>query len=368
MTGHDRALARAPQVAAPATLVLTRPDDWHLHLRDEPYLADVVRHSAERFGRAIVMPNLDPPVTTTARALAYRDRIVACLPRPEAFRPLMTLYLTAETSPAEIRAAKQSGVVHGVKYYPVGTTTHSHHGVSDPEQVSTALAAMEEVGLPLLVHGESPDAGVDAFDREAVFIDRTLDPLIRRFSHLRVVLEHLSTARAVDFVAAAPPHVGGTVTAHHLLLNRSAIFDGGLRPHLYCAPVLKRESDRRALVGAVTGGNPKFFLGTDSAPHARTAKESSPGRAGVFTAHAAIELYAECFAAAGALDRLEAFASLHGAAFYGLPPNRERLTLVRRSHSIPETLPFGDGELVPFRAGGTVEWSLARAASQEGAR
>lgn len=367
MAGHEGVLTGAAPLTTPETLVLTRPDDWHLHLRDNAYLADVVHYSAERFGRAMIMPNLVPPVTTTAQALAYRDRIIACVPQPERFRPLMTLYLTDGTSPAEIRAAKQSGVVHGVKYYPVGTTTHSEHGVSDPQRVSRALAAMEEVGLPLLIHGESPDARVDVFDREAVFIDEVLAPLIRRFPRLRVVLEHLSTAQAVDFVSAAPPNVAATVTAHHLILNRSAIFHGGLRPHLYCAPVLKRESDRCALVAAVTSGNPKFFLGTDSAPHPRTGKEGSLGRAGIFTAHAAIELYAECFAAAGALDRLEGFASAHGAAFYGLPPNCDRLTLVRRPRSIPRSLPFGDGELVPFRAGEKVDWSLVESESPEGA-
>jgi dihydroorotase len=340
-------------------LVITRPDDWHLHLRDEPYLAAVLPFSAHRFARAIIMPNLNPPVTTTAHAEAYSDRILSRVPADSDFQPLMSLYLTDDTTAAEIATAKRSGIVYAVKYYPVGTTTHSQFGVTDPHHVYKALSAMEAHGLPLLVHGESADAGIDIFDREAVFIERVLVPLTRRFPHLRIVLEHISTSVAVDFVRSASPQVAATVTAHHLLLERSSMFDGGLRPHHYCVPVLKKAADRRELVSAVTSGNPKFFLGTDSAPHAKATKESSPGRPGIFTAHAAIELYAECFATADALDRLEAFASFHGADFYGLPRNRSSVTLVQRSWTVPETLPFAEESLVPFRAGGTVLWCLA---------
>lgn len=339
-------------------LTLTRPDDWHLHLRDGPALASVLPDSARRFARAIVMPNLKPPVTTTEMARAYRTRILAALPPGLAFEPLMTLYLTDNTPPAEIRAARASGLVHGVKYYPAGATTHSDAGVTDISRCFDTLAVMEEVGMPLLIHGEVTDPGVDVFDREAVFIERVLMPLLKRFPRLKVVLEHITTRDAVQFVENAPPNVAATITVHHLLYNRNAMFAGGIRPHMYCLPVLKRETHRQALLAAATSGNPKFFLGTDSAPHARHAKETACGCAGIYTAHAAIELYAEVFEAMGALSRLEAFASFHGADFYGLPRNRDRLTLVREAWTVPRELAFGRDTLVPLRAGETVAWRL----------
>jgi len=341
-------------------LTFTRPDDWHLHVRDGEALAAVVPHTAAQFGRAIIMPNLKPPVTTTAQALAYRDRILAAVPPDTAFEPLMTLYLTDETSPAEIEAARASAAVHGVKLYPAGATTHSDAGVTDIARTYPALEAMDQHGLPLLVHGEVTDPDVDMFDREAVFIERVLAPLVDRFPGLKVVLEHVTTRQGVEFVRAAPATVAATITAHHLLLNRNALFQGGLRPHHYCLPVLKREAHRRALVEAATGGNPKFFLGTDSAPHPRHAKESDCGCAGIYTAPAALALYAEAFEAAGALERLEGFASLHGPAFYGLPPNQGTVTLARTPRTLPASYPMGaEGEVVPLRAGQTVGWKLA---------
>ncbi|MBX3463527.1 MAG: dihydroorotase [Planctomycetes bacterium] len=343
-------------------LRLTRPDDWHLHLRDGAALAAVLGDTAARFGRAIVMPNLKPPVTTVALAQAYRNRILAALPPGARFEPLMTLYLTERTPPFEIEAAVRSGCVHAVKYYPAGATTNADHGVADWRRVRPTLAAMERLRLPLLLHGEVTDADVDAFDRERVFVERELQPLRREFPGLRLVLEHVTTAEAVDFVRGAGPDTAATITAHHLLWNRNALFLGGLRPHAYCLPVLKRERHRQALVAAATGGEPRFFLGTDSAPHARAAKESDCGCAGIYTAHAAIELYAEAFEAAGRLDRLEAFASWHGADFYGLPRNGGTITLERRAWTVPATLPFGDGELVPMRAGQTVAWRLVPSA------
>ncbi|MEJ5210128.1 MAG: dihydroorotase [Burkholderiales bacterium] len=346
-------------------LTLTRPDDWHLHLRDGPALASVLPDSARRFARAIVMPNLKPPVTTTEMARAYRTRILAALPPGLAFEPLMTLYLTDNTPPAEIRAARASGLVHGVKYYPAGATTHSDAGVTDISRCFDTLAVMEEVGMPLLIHGEVTDPGVDVFDREAVFIERVLMPLLKRFPHLKVVLEHITTRDAVQFVENAPPNVAATITVHHLLYNRNAMFAGGIRPHMYCLPVLKRETHRQALLAAATSGNPKFFLGTDSAPHARHAKETACGCAGIYTAHAAIELYAEVFEAMGALSRLEAFASFHGADFYGLPRNRDRLTLVRETWTVPRELAFGQDTLVPLRAGETVAWRLVSPESNQ---
>lgn len=340
-------------------LTLTRPDDWHLHLRDGAALRAVLPHTARRFARAIVMPNLKPPVRTVAEAAAYRQRILACLPAGMRFTPLMTLYLTDQTTPAEIEAASRSGFVQAVKYYPAGATTHSDAGVTRIERVYPAIEAMQEVGLPLLVHGEVTDAEVDVFDREAVFIDRVLVPLLARFPRLKLVLEHITTRDAVKFVRDQPGNVAATITAHHLLYNRNAMFKGGIRPHYYCLPVLKRETHRLALIEAATSGNPKFFLGSDSAPHGRSAKESGCGCAGIYTAHAGIELYAEAFEAAGALDRLEAFASFHGADFYGLPRNAERITLVKAPWKVPPTLDFGDGELlVPLRAGETITWRL----------
>ncbi len=341
-------------------LTLTRPDDWHLHLRDGVAMRAVLPDTARRFARAIVMPNLKPPVRTVAGAAAYRARILEALPAGMRFEPLMTLYLTDRTSPAEIRAARASGFVHGVKYYPAGATTHAEAGVTAVERVYPVLEVMEEVGLPLLVHGEVTDPEVDVFDREAVFIDRVLVPLLARFPRLKLVLEHITTRHGIDFVRAAPAHVAGTLTAHHLLYNRNALFQGGIRPHYYCLPVLKRESHRQALLAAAISGNPKFFLGTDSAPHAREAKECACGCAGIYTAHAGIELYAEVFEAAGALDRLEAFASHFGADFYGLPRNRERITLVKQAWEVPASVDFGAGQqLVPLRAGESVAWRLA---------
>ncbi|HZX80614.1 MAG TPA: dihydroorotase [Lysobacter sp.] len=339
-------------------LTITRPDDWHLHLRDGAMLRDVVPDTARQMGRAIVMPNLVPPVVTTDDAAAYRERILAALPDGASFEPLMTLYLTEGTTPAEIERAKASGFVHGVKLYPAHATTNSHHGVTDLRRCDATLAAMQHVGLPLLVHGEVTDPDVDVFDREAVFIERVLAPLVRDFPELKIVLEHATTSAAVEFVAAAPANVAATITAHHLLLNRNAIFAGGLRPHHYCLPVLKRELHRQALVKAATSGSAKFFLGTDSAPHPKHAKESGCGCAGIYTAHAAIELYAEVFDAAGALDRLEAFASFNGPDFYGLPRNRDSITLVREAVPVPETVSKGGQDLVPFRAGATVGWRL----------
>ena len=337
---------------------LTRPDDWHLHLRDVPVLKDVVGFTARQCARAIVMPNLQPPVTTTTQAARYRDRILAALPAGSAFEPLMTLYLTDNTPGAEIRTARDSGFVHAVKLYPAGATTNSDAGVTDLGRCAGALETMEELGVPLLIHGEVTDPGTDIFDREARFIEQRLIPLTARYPGLRVVFEHVTTRTAVEFVRAAPPNVAATITAHHLLLNRNDLLAGGLRPHHYCLPVLKREEDRAALVAAATSGNPKFFLGTDSAPHARGAKEAACGCAGSFTAFAALELYAEAFDQAGRLDRLEGFASHFGPDFYGLPRNTDTVTLRRRTWSVPTDYPFGDERIVPLRAGGEIHWEL----------
>jgi dihydroorotase len=342
-------------------LTLRRPDDWHVHLRDGALLASVAKFTAERFGRAIVMPNLKPPVVTTAQAGAYRDRILAALPPGARFTPLMTLYLTDTAAPEEIDRAKAAGFVHGIKLYPAGATTHSEAGVTDIQSVYAVLERMAALGMPLLVHGEVARADVDVFDRESVFIDEVLAPLIKRFPTLKVVLEHITTARAVDFVLHAREGVAATITPQHLLHDRNALFQGGLRPHYYCLPVLKRERDRRALIAAATSGISRFFLGTDSAPHERAAKETGCGCAGMFTAHAAIELYAEVFEAVGRLDRLEGFASKHGADFYGLPRHEERITLIKEPWTPPESYPFGGGSLVPYRAGEPVTWRLAPA-------
>ncbi|MHB8913226.1 MAG: dihydroorotase [Lysobacter sp.] len=348
--------------------VLTRPDDWHVHLRDGAMLARVVPDTARRFARAIVMPNLIPPVTTTAHALAYRRRIIAAVPSGLRFEPLMTLYLTDSTPPSEIATAKASGRVYGVKWYPAGATTNSEYGVTDIRRCDAVLAAMEAHDLPLLVHGEVTDASVDVFDRERVFIEHHLIPQLERYSRLRVVLEHITTRQAVEFVIQAHSRVAATITAHHLLLNRNALFTGGLRPHHYCLPVLKREEHRQALLAAATSGNPKFFLGTDSAPHERCAKESACGCAGIYTAHAAIELYAEAFEQADALDRLEAFASFHGADFYRLPRSHDRITLEQQSWRVPQQ--FGDGQdaIVPLRAAESVAWRLVAALPGEATR
>jgi dihydroorotase len=342
-------------------LTIRRPDDWHLHLRDGAALASVVKFTAERFGRAIVMPNLKPPVATAAAATAYRQRVLAALPKTSTFTPLMTLYLTDSTLPEEIDRAVAAQCVHGVKLYPAGATTHSDAGVTDIRKTYGVLERMEKCGMPLLVHGETARPEVDVFDRESVFIDETLAPLIERFPRLKVVFEHITTARAVEFVTAARDRVAATITPQHLLHNRNAIFAGGIRPHYYCLPILKRERDRAALVQAAVSGNPRFFLGTDSAPHERSTKETSCGCAGMFTAHAAIELYAEVFEESGHLDRLEAFASHFGADFYGLPRHEERVTLRREPWVVPQCYPFGEGTVVPYRAGETIAWRLAPA-------
>ncbi len=339
-------------------LTLTRPDDWHIHLRDGAALATTARHAAAQFGRAIVMPNLVPPVTTTEMARAYRRRILDALPAGNRFEPLMTLYLTDTTSPEEIRRARDSGIVHGVKLYPAGATTNSDSGVTALERVFDTLAVMEEVDLPLLVHGEVTDPEIDIFDREQRFIEERLIPLVDRFPGLRIVFEHITTRQAAEFVLYGPERIAATITAHHLLLNRNDLLVGGIRPHHYCLPVLKREEHRRALLEAATSGNPRFFLGTDSAPHPRRAKESACGCAGIYTAHAAIELYAEAFEAAGALGQLDAFAGRNGPAFYGLEPNEEKVTLVRQSWCVEERFLFGDDEVIPLRAGQELAWRL----------
>jgi dihydroorotase len=341
-----------------ATLTLTRPDDWHLHLRDGDLMRSVVGATARVFGRAVVMPNLDPPVTTVAAAAAYRERIAEAIPAGSSFAPLLTLYLTDNTPAAEIARARKSGFVIGVKYYPAGATTHSGSGVTAVERAYPALEAMQKEGLPLLVHGESTASEIDVFDRERVFVETTLARIVRDFPALKIVLEHVTTREAVAFVAAAPAHLGATITPQHLLYSRNALFAGGLRPHRYCLPVLKREAHRRALIDAATGGNHKFFLGTDSAPHPRRAKESACGCAGCYTAHAAIELYAEAFESADALDRLEAFASFHGADFYGLPRNRDAITLAREAWTVPDEYAAGADALVPLNAGATMRWRV----------
>lgn len=340
-------------------LTLTRPDDWHLHLRDDAAMAAVLPDTCRQMGRAIVMPNLRPPVTTVEAAAAYRARILAARPAGSRFEPLMTLYLTDNTSAEEIRRARASGFIHGVKLYPAGATTNSDAGVTAIDKAMPALEAMAESGLPLLVHGEVTDPDVDVFDREAVFIERVFEPLVRRLPQLRVVFEHITTREAAEYVAQASANVAATITAHHLLMNRNALFTGGIRPHHYCLPVLKREQHRQSLLKAATSGSPRFFLGTDSAPHAQGAKEAACGCAGMYTAHAALELYAEAFEEADALDRLEAFASFHGPDFYGLPRNSETVTLVRESWPVPASLPYGDTVLVPLRAGETLRWKLA---------
>ncbi len=342
---------------APDVLTLTRPDDWHLHLRDGDALATTVPHAAAQFGRAIVMPNLKPPVTTAAQAAAYRDRIRAAVPAGMAFEPLMTLYLTDKLPPEEIRRAKEAGVV-ACKLYPAGATTNSDAGVTDIRKTYATLEAMEREGLLLLVHGEVTTPEVDLFDREAVFIDEHLIPLRTAFPGLKVVMEHITTREAAHYVREAGPMTAATITAHHLLYNRNAIFTGGIRPHYYCLPVLKRETHRLALVEAATSGSSRFFLGTDSAPHAAHLKEHALGCAGCYTAPAAIPLYAEAFEAAGALDRLEGFASFHGPDFYGLPRNAGTITLRRQPWTLPEAYAFGQAQLKPLRGGETLNWKL----------
>lgn len=340
-------------------ITLIRPDDWHLHLRDGRSMAAVLPHSAERFARAIVMPNLKPPVTSTEQALHYRERILAALPDGMQFDPLMTLYLTDNLEPAEIHRARASGAVFAAKLYPAGATTNSDSGVTDLDNIYPTLEAMQAVDLPLLVHAEVTDPEVDIFDRERVFIDRNMTRIVRDFPELRVVFEHITTQDAADFVSESSHRVAATITAHHLLYNRNSMLVGGIRPHFYCLPVLKREEHRQSLVQAATSGNPKFFLGTDSAPHALTDKECACGCAGSYTAFAAIELYAEAFEQAGALDRLEAFAAFHGADFYALPRNQEKIRLVKMPWTAPDSYGLGAGRVVPLRAGDTIHWRLA---------
>jgi dihydroorotase len=337
---------------------ITQPDDWHLHLRDGAAMQAVLPDTAARFGRAIVMPNLKPPITTVAAALAYRERILAARPAGSAFEPLMTLYLTDKTTGNEIERAKASGHIPAVKYYPAGATTNSDSGVTDIRHAYPALEAMQATGTLLLIHGEVTDHEVDVFDREAVFIERTLKPIAKAFPRLRIVLEHITTQEAADFVAQAPDHIGATITAHHLLYNRNAIFTGGLRPHYYCLPVLKREPHRVALLRAATSGSGKFFLGTDSAPHPKDSKESACCGAGCYTAYAGIELYAEAFASVDKLDKLEGFASHHGPDFYGLARNKSTITLEREAWQAPESQTFGDHRLIPLRAGESIQWKL----------
>jgi dihydroorotase len=340
------------------TITLIRPDDWHLHLRDGAHLSAVVQHSARQFARAIVMPNLKPPVTTVAAAAAYRDRILAALPDGMRFEPLMTLYLTDNTEPDEIRRAQDTDFIHAVKLYPAGATTNSAAGVTDLKKCYQTLEVMQEVGMPLCVHGEVTDHEIDLFDREAVFIERVMRPLRRDMPELPIVFEHITTKDAAAYVAEAEGPIGATITAHHLLYNRNEIFRGGIRPHYYCLPVLKREEHRLALVTAATSGDERFFLGTDSAPHAIGAKEASCGCAGCYTALHAMELYATAFEQAGALDKLEAFASLNGPAFYSLPVNEGTITLKREPWTLPATVPFGEAELVPLNAGEQINWKM----------
>jgi dihydroorotase len=341
-------------------LKITRPDDWHLHLRDGAALAAVLPDTARRFGRAIIMPNLRPPVTTVAMAAAYRERIIAALPAGSRFEPLMTLYLTDNTPPEEIDRLKESGFVHALKLYPAGATTNSDAGVTSLDKCRATIERMEKLGVPLLVHGEVTDPAIDVFDREAVFIDTVMTPLLKEHPELRVVFEHITTKNAAEFVAAAGDNIGATITAHHLLLNRNALFQGGIRPHNYCLPVLKREVHRLALVAAATSDSKKFFLGTDSAPHAQSTKEAACGCAGCYTANAGIELYAEAFELAGKLDKLEAFSSFNGPDFYRLPRNADTITLRRQDWTVPASQPYlGTDPLVPFRAGETIAWTLA---------
>ena len=348
----------AVKMTNPHSLIITRPDDWHLHLRDGAALKAVLPDTARQFARAIVMPNLRPPVTTTELAAAYRQRILDALPNGMRFEPLMTLYLTDNTTAEDIALAKASGIVHGVKLYPAGATTNSDSGVTNLGHCVKALEAMEKLGMPLLAHAEVTDSDVDVFDRERVFIQRNMIPLLRKFPALKVVFEHITTKDAADFVIDAPNNVAATITAHHLLMNRNDMFKGGILPHHYCLPILKREEHRVALVKAAISGNPKFFLGTDSAPHAKHAKEAACGCAGMYTAHTAMELYAEAFENANALDKLEGFASFYGADFYGLPRNTEVVMMEKTSWTVPEELALGEEVLVPLRAGQLIKWKF----------
>jgi dihydroorotase len=340
------------------TLTLTRPDDWHLHLRDEDMLRAVLPHTAAQFARAIIMPNLRPPITTVAMAQAYRDRILAALPKQATFTPLMTLYLTDHTSPEEIYRAKASGFIHGVKLYPAGATTNSASGVTDIHKLKAVINALRETGLLLLIHGEVTDKTVDIFDREAVFIEQILKPLMDSYPDLKVVLEHITTQEAAEYVSHASSNLGATITPHHLLLNRNDMLVGGIKPHHYCLPIVKREVHRLALLAAATSGHPRFFSGTDSAPHAQHSKESACGCAGIYSAHAAVEFYAEAFDSVGALDKLEAFMSFHGADFYGLARNTDTITLKKDPWVIPSHYPFAQSLLIPFYAGQSLQWQM----------
>jgi dihydroorotase len=354
----DMGITRHLRIAMSDTITLRRPDDWHVHFRDGAMLRTVLPFTARQFARAIVMPNLVPPVTTIADARAYRERIIAALPNGAQFTPLMTCYLTDTTDPEEVARGYEEGVFAAVKLYPAHATTHSAHGVTDIDRVMPVLERMAVTGMPLLIHGEATDPEVDIFDREAVFIERVLDPLRRRLPELRIVLEHVTSAEAVAYVGGAGPNLAATITAHHLIINRNALFAGGIRPHLYCLPIAKREKHRLALRRAATSGNPAFFLGTDSAPHAVPTKETACGCAGIFTAPAALELYAEVFEEEGALEHFEAFAALNGPAFYRLAVNEERVILRRDQWTVPERIGEGDGAVTPFRAGESLRWRL----------
>lgn len=340
------------------TLTLTQPDDWHLHVRDGEAMASVIGHTARQFGRAIIMPNLKSPITTVDMALAYREQILAALPAESSFTPLMTLYLTDNTTAEEIQKAADCEHIYAVKLYPSGATTNADSGVTDINKPAEAIRVMQETGLPLLIHGEVTDPAIDVFDREKIFIHEQLMPLLGLFPTLKVVLEHITTRDAVDFIVNSSSNIAATITAHHLLMNRNAMFVGGMRPHHYCLPILKRETHREALIFAATSGNPKFFLGTDSAPHPQGAKESACGCAGMYTAHAAIELYAEVFATANSLDKLEAFASFYGPDFYGLPRNTAKISLQQQEWTVPDHYPLGEQRVIPFRANERINWQL----------
>jgi dihydroorotase len=341
------------------SLSIPYPDDWHCHLRDQSVLSRTVADTAHRFRRAIVMPNLLPPITSVAAAQAYLDRIKQHIPSGNLFQPLMTLYLTNDISPTEIVAAKNSGIIFACKLYPAGATTHSDHGISLIDSIFPALETMQEIGLPLLIHGETTDPETDIFERESAFIDQVLSPLIEKFPKLRIVLEHISTQYAVDFIKQAPSHVAATITPHHLMINRNDLLVGGIHPHYYCLPIVKRASDQKALIKAVISGNPKFFLGTDSAPHTSSKKESACGCAGIYSAHAAVELYTQLFDKYDALDKLSGFASEFGAQFYRLPINTDRMTLIKKTWDVSETLAFGENTLIPFHAGKTLQWQIS---------
>ena len=342
------------------TITIIKPDDFHLHLRDGIALSNVVNHTAAQFSRAIVMPNLKSPVVNTEMALAYKERILQCVDEKYNFEPLMTLYLTDNTSVSTIKTAAESNIIKALKYYPAGATTNSDQGVTDIKKTYAVLNVMMEDSIPLLVHGEVTSDDVDMFDREAVFIDKVLTPLVRDFPELKIVFEHITTRAAVDFVMGSSDKIGATITPQHILLNRNDLFKGGLQPHHYCLPILKAEDDRQAVSEAATSGNPKFFLGTDSAPHARSTKESSCGCAGIYSAFNALEIYVEAFDSLGKLDKFEAFASQYGADYYDLPQNIEQMTLIKKEQDIPDLFPFGDDEIVPFRAGGTCSWQLKK--------